>query len=354
MRFLLLLFGLIVTGPPAALAADALPAAFFFPVMPLGSAPDALPQFIPLAANQRLDGAHPGVKRAIVAIHDETRDATSALTMLSTLAGELNATTLIIAPQFLVPSDIVRFADQLPEKGRAFAAWQISGWGRGDESMPVSGRKSISSFAVVDLLLMYVSDKDHFPDLDTIVLAGFGEGANFVQRYAAFNLASDVLDKQGLTVRYVVAAAGNYLYQTPTRFMGTKKGFGIPENADCPDYHAYPFGVDKLNAYARRRGANAAKVDYATRSITYLNAKGPDPMPESSCAALVQGISGAERAERYRLYLHTVYGDDAARTQIFALAKDGKNDAAFLYGSPCGVTALFGDGLCPASYGRVQ
>ncbi len=353
MRFLSLLTCLLFYSG-AALAADAAPAAAFFPVLPLGAAKNTLPQLVPLAASARLEGVHSGVTRAIIVIHDEMRDANAAVATLSALAGEQNASILIIAPQFLLPSDIVRFADQLPEKGKAFAAWQISGWHKGDESMPVSGRRSVSSFAVIDLLSMYLSDKTAYPDLNTVVIAGFGAGGNFVQRYAAFTIAEDVLAKQGINVRYVVASAGNYLYLTPNRFRGGRRGFGVPENADCPGYNAYPFGLDNLTGYVRQRGANAAKIDYAERAIFYLNAKGPDLFPESDCAALLQGLTAAERAERYRLYLQSLYGDNAARTHVFAMAKNDKNDAESLFASPCGITALFGDGQCPPAYGRVQ
>lgn len=353
MRFFSLLACLwLVAG--AAFAADAVPAPLYFPVLPLGASKEAVPQWVPLASTMRLDGAHAGVVRAIVVLHDETRDATAAMTAMAALAGEQNASTIIVAPQFLVPSDIVRFADLLPGRGRAFAAWQVSGWSKGDDSMPVSGRRNVSSFAVVDLLLMILSDKNLFPDLSAVVVAGYGAGANFVQRYAAFNSADDVLEKQNIGVRYVVAGAGNFLYLTPSRFLGGRKGFGAPEAPDCPAYNAYPYGLERMNDYARRRGANAAKVDYTSRLITYISAKGPDPFPETDCAALMQGLTSTERAERYRLYLQSVYGDHAARTQAFAAAKEDKNDAAALFGSPCGITALFGDGACPASYGRIQ
>lgn len=353
MRFFSLLACLWLAAG-AAFAADAVPAAFYFPVLPAGAPKESAPQWVPLASTMRLDGAHAGVTRAIVVIHDETRDATAAMTTMAALAGEQNASTIIVAPQFLLPSDIVRFADQLPGRGKAFAAWQVTGWSKGDESMPVSGRRSVSSFAVVDLLLMILSDKSLFPDLNTLAVAGFGGGANFVQRYAAFNPADDVLEKQNIGIRYVVAGAGNFLYLTPSRFLGGRKGFGVPEAPDCPAYNAYPYGLEKLGDYARRRGANAAKVDYTSRLITYLSAKAPDPFPESDCAALLQGLTSAERAERFRVYLQSVYGDHAGRTQVFAVAKEDKNDAATLFGSPCGITALFGDGACLASYGRVQ
>jgi hypothetical protein len=270
------------------------------------------------------------------------------------LAGNQNASTIILAPQFLLPSDIVRFTEDLPEKGRNIAAWQVMGWSLGDDSMPIPSRKSISSFTVVDLLLMYLSDRTVFPDLKEIIVAGFGAGANFTQRYAAFTAASDAVAKQNIDLRYVVAGATSYLYQTASRPLGGKKGFGLPDAAACPSVNDYPYGLERLNAYARHAGANAAKIAYATRFITYLNANSVNAIPESNCAAMAQGLNSAARAENYRIYLHTIYGDVAERTQTFAKAKDGAIDAVSLYGSACGMTAIFGDGFCPSSEGGVR
>jgi hypothetical protein len=274
--------------------------------------------------------------------------------MMSALAGGLNEQTIILAPQFLLPSDIVRFADHLPSSGRTFAAWQMSGWSSGDDSMPIPGRKSVSSFTVVDLLLMYLSDRRTFPDLQTIVVAGFGAGANFTQRYAAFALAADAVAKQNINLRFVAAGATAYVYQTASRPLGGKKGFGLPDASACPDVNAYPYGLEKLNTYTRRGGANAAKINYATRFITYLNAPAADAVPETNCAAMAQGAGGTARAENYRIYLRSLYGDVAAHTQTFATINEDRNDAVSLLGSACGMAALFGDGLCPPSAGGIR
>jgi hypothetical protein len=349
MRTLPLLAFLLLYSSGAAFAAEAIPATAYFPLLPIDAPSDATPQLIALAANHPLDITHPGIIRAIIVIHDETRDANAALATIAALAGELNASTMILAPQFLLPSDIVRFADHLPDKGRSFAAWQVSGWAIGDDSMPVPGRKNISSFTAIDLLLMYLADRQAFPDLQEVTIAGFGAGADFTQRYAAFNLAAAVLDKQNIGMRYVVAGATSYLYQTPSRPLGGRKGFGHPDT--CPDYNAYPYGLDRLVPYARHSGVNIAKTDYALHFITYLNAHAPDLLPESNCAALAQGSDSNNRATNYRLYLQSLYGNLAARTQQFAEAKEPKNDAVTLFGSSCGMAVLFGDGLCPSSQG---
>ena len=343
-----LLLSFFLFGPAHA-SGEAVPATAYFPVLPIDAPEDSPTQLVPMAMNRSFDTVHDEVKRAIIVIHDESRDANAALAMISALAGSLNSSTIIMAPQFLLPSDIVRFSDHLPENGKIFAAWQVMGWSAGNDSMPIASRKSVSSFTVIDFLMMYLSDRNIFPHLDTIVIAGFGVGGNFVQRYAALSTAADIVAKQDIDLRFVVAGATSYLYQTVTRPLGGKNGFGLPNVVDCPGANAYPYGLEKLNPYGRRVGANAVKMSYPTRFIAYLNAQAADPFPDASCAGLAQGNSGSSRAENYRLYLRTLYGDVAEKTQTFAKSGEGVNDAISLFGSACGMTVLFGDGMCPPS-----
>jgi hypothetical protein len=352
MRFFVFLIAALLLGRGVAFAGDAVPATTYFPVLPYDATPDAAPQLVPVASNHPMQGIQAGVTRAIIVIHDESRDANGALATLSALAGSTNASTMILAPQFLLPSDLARFAKSLPGQGRVFATWQIAGWPAGDDAAPAQTQKGVSSFTVVDLLLMYLADRNMFPDLRTVVVAGFGAGANFVQRYAAFGMAADIIGKQNIDMRYAVADASSYLYQTANRNLGGRKGFGKPDSATCPDYDAYPYGLEKLNPYARRVGANAAKTDYVTRFVTYLYTATPDAIPESNCAALAQGADSRARAVNYKTYLQSLYGDVASRTQIFAETKDAASDAVGLYGSTCGMAVLFGDGLCVHTFGE--
>ena len=44
--------------------------------------------------------------------------------------------------------------------------------------------RRVSSFAVLDALLQMLSDRQHWPALDLVVLAGHSAGGQFVQRYA--------------------------------------------------------------------------------------------------------------------------------------------------------------------------
>ncbi len=344
MRIVWLVVGLVIFWGRAAQAETA-PATLFFPILPIETTTDARPQFIPLATNISADEIQYGVERAIIVIHDESRDAPGVFSLMTTLAGAQNSSTAILAPQFLLPTDLMRFVDYLPDKGKDFASWPIVGWTSGDDTTQTPGKKGISSFTAIDMLLMYLSDRTIFPDLRTVVIAGYGAGGNFVQRYASFSKAHDLVTKALIDVRYLVAGAKSFLYQTPARATG-KRSFGLPDKAKCPEYNAYPFGMEKLNNYARRQGMNAAKIDYGTRDITYINASASGAPLDTECSTIAQGATSAVRAEIYQRYLKLIYGDLSEQTQKFIQISGPSYDAVALYGSPCGMAVLFGDGNC--------
>jgi len=334
-------------APPAA--------ATFFPILPLDAGADAEPSFLPVASNHPLDGDHAGMTRAVIVIHDFSRDAGKALTTLTALAGAENGRTMILAPQFLLESDITRFADNLPDKGRAFARWTIAGWGMGDNSLSQLAHKGISSFTVLDLLLLYLGDRASFPDLKEVLVIGHGEGADFTQRYAAVGQAPDLLKDQNLPVGFIVADASSYLYITPVRPRGARQGFSPPDAAACKDYNAWPYGLDALNDYAKHAGVNAIKTRFASRQIAYLvgaDSFKNDPAPDTACAATFQGKDRPARAINYVGYIGLLYGEDAGKQQNLTVIPNTSYDAAGLYGSKCGMTLLFGDGNCELKLGR--
>ncbi len=323
----------------------AAPATFLFPVLPYEAADDTAPQLLPVTANHALGGDHAGITRAIVVIHDLSRDAGGALATLSSLAGANNETTIILAPQFLINSDVPSNADE------DLARWPLGGWEGGGESLAPAPQKGVSSFTALDLLLLYLGEKEFFPDLKTIVIAGHGAGGDFVQRYAATGKAPDLLEKQGVATRFVAADASSYLYFTTLRPIAGKPGFALPDKSKCAAYDSYWYGLDSLNEYAQHAGASAIRLRYIERHIVYLAGEKVaenDPLPDVSCAARLEGPDRLARAMNYDIYLNTIFGESAAATQKFATVPRVGYDPAAIFGSDCGMDALFGDGECAA------
>lgn len=339
----------------------------FMPVFPLGLDDAAAPLLLPLYSNLPLGRPHPGVKRAVIMVHGILRDASTAyaraLTYAGAAAGE-RGDTILLAPQFLSASDIMRFAAHLPDGGKSIAYWQADGWLLGDDSASKTGTRPVSSFTALDILLAYLAEKDFFPDLQQATIAGFADGAVFVQTYAAASRAPDLLESVMVETRFLVAGAPHYLYMTgvrPKEQTDAKEsagkqatapesvGFTRPELTICPGYDHYPFGMERLNDYMRQQGASQVRLRYPTRRVHYIAPAAPLPSAtviDRSCAARLQGDDIAARARNYFSYLQTIYGPVARSLQRLHVIEGAGWDAAALLGSACGNAILLGDGVC--------
>lgn len=333
-------------------AQDANLANSYFPIFPHGAGEDTTAQLLPVVSNYDLADNHTAITRAVVVVPDFTRNAEATAAMIASLAGTSNADTFIIAPQFLIDSDIPRLTPVLGDQAKMLARWPLDGWIAGGDSLAIQNQKSVSAFTALDLILLYLGEKTIFPNLRFITIAGHGDGADFVQRYASVGQAPDILAQQQIATRFLVANASSYLYFTAPRFSSAtasgKPSLGTPDIRQCPLYNAYPYGLEKPNAYVQRAGVGAIKLRASSRNMAVLVggqvAQG-DARADSSCAALLQGTNRMERSNAYQKYLLVTYGDDASKITFSTVAKAGFEPAA-MFGSPCGMTVLFGDGLC--------
>ncbi len=321
----------------------------FIPILPLGGlGGKVVPQLLPVASSMALDDDHTQVTRVIVFIHDMTRGAADGIATLMTLSGSEGEPTLILAPQFPLDVDIIRFAKFLPDSGRQVARWRLDdGWQWGGESLLESRQRGISSYTALDILLLYLSDRERFPLLEKIVLAGHGQGGDFVQRYAAVGKAPSVLKKEGLPISFVAANPSSYLYLTASRPVSAGGRFAAPDAAACPNVNAYPYGLASLNAYAKSAGANAIRLAYPEQPVVYLVGDKilVDHYLDQSCAAMAQGADRTTRGKNYGQYLSKSFGDTAL-SHTLRIVPNAGYDPVSLFGSLCGMATLFGDSGC--------
>jgi len=327
----------------------------YFPVLPRGASEDALPQIVPVASNYELAGVHEEVRRVVLIVHDLSRNASDSVTMMTTLAGADQRATLILSPQFLLASDIARFSAHLPQKGEVVARWPLGAepdgsgsWQTGGLSSTQKGQKGISSFTVIDLLLLYLADRRIFPNIERIVVAGHGMGADFVQRYAAMGIAPDLLAGQKLSVSFLLSNPSSYLYLTKPRPDDAGVHFGLPEEDKCPDVNAYPYGLDAMNAYARRSGVAAIRERYPARRVMLLLSEAIklDTFLDMSCAARAQGQSRLDRGRNFARYLLMSFGEEQMASHSFTVIPGAGYDPVTVFGSYCGQAMLLGDGNC--------
>ncbi len=336
-----------------------------------GKSPPLLPFFAPAS----IEAAHRGVYALVVMIPDSARDAARAYALARAAQDAASAqkpewyaaNAFVFVPQFLAPEDIAARAAAWPDKGAALLRWAGGGWiyGAGSSVSPAAAAfpapRGVSSFAALDFALLALARKSIFPDLERVVVAGAGAGGDFVQRYAALGIAPDILASDGLRVRFVVANAWSYLYLDKTRaapleagaFTGAREPvFAEPEADACPQAQLYPYGLEALPPYGRKQGKHAIRLRYDSRAVIYLaGSEANRPLADSApgaCARLLQGRALAGRARLYFAHLRRLYGADAmSRAQrLYMIPGAGAAAAAQIWQSPCGLSALFGDGSC--------
>jgi pimeloyl-ACP methyl ester carboxylesterase len=318
---------------------------------------DGAPARLPVRATHILTQGHADVTRVIIVIHGALRNAEGSFTTMQhsmTLAGEAGRHVLIVAPQFLSEVDTARYPIPLD-----VPVWSVDGWKEGDLSeirRDDSTDRRVSSFAVLDALLQMLSDRQHWPALNLVVLAGHSAGGQFVQRYAVAGRAPTLLSHHGIHTRFVIANPSSYLYFDERR--PTEHGFAPFPQTQCRGFDHYKYGLKAPNAYVVAQTPQALMSRYARQQVIYLlgtlDADAAHPFLDRSCAAEAQGPTRLARGQAYYQYLPLVLGHEVVQRQHRVLIEGVGHDHQRMFQSPCGVAWLFANGQCPQPPGTSQ
>jgi hypothetical protein len=317
---------LFLLGWPAA-PAGAAPCATATPACTELVTPPSSPVRVLVYRSFPLDVKNADITRAVVMVHGAGRDADNYF--LHTLAAAFLAgaldNTVVISPRFAANNG--GCSDALAERE---ANWECGGparWTAGGDARDASG---VTSFDVMDDILMRLAGREAFPNLRSIVLAGHSAGGQFVGRY---QMSNQVHDKLKLPIAYIVANPSSYAYldamrPTASAFAGAvsalapgyiaapppKPGppfgrFGDGDN--CTTYDNWPYGMQKRVGYTARLTDQQLKTQLAARPATYLLG-GLDILPlfgfDGSCAAMSQGPTRMARGLAYARYVNDHVG----------------------------------------------
>jgi len=272
---------------------------------------------------------------ALIVLHGHPRDAGKTLAaaiQAARLAGDA-PNTLLVAPLFQVPeaqSAHCRSAG-VPPPQSGDALWSCSSWIGGG----LDNQGKISAFAALDRLL--VALKRQWPTLQTVTVAGFSAGAQFVQHYVGF-----AAPPVGLRVRYLVADPGSWLYFDRLRPQPLQQGrpaswracnresdcsfaWQAADTGQCPQANRWKYGLDAIPPWLGRSGEQA-RARYAAADITYAagerdtgEARGSFyPILDKSCAAQLQGPYRLQRALAYVAYDRRFVAPQKKRTVLLA------------------------------------
>lgn len=314
---------------------------------------------LPYLATTDLERSHRHISSAVIGIHGMARDAAAVLSTLrrarrlSRVDGDDPGPALLLVPVFPVKSDAR--AGLVPDD---VPCWSAQGWKEGNRSVGLDGRSPLPrlpSFAVIDLVLERLADRQLYPALRRVALVGHSAGGQVVQRHAAASALPDRLTAAGVTVLHLVANASSYLYLDERR-PTAGGGFARPAADDCPDWNRYKYGLEEPNSYVGTSSTALILDRFRRRDLVYLLGTADDDMahPEldRSCAARLQGCHRLERGRQYHAHLASVLGPEAAAQHRLVLIEGVGHDARGMLTAAATRRYLFGgsgSGSAPAT-----
>ncbi|NUT78659.1 alpha/beta hydrolase [Pseudomonas sp. C1C7] len=271
------------------------------------------------------------IERVLIVVHGRPRNAQTYLQSAEKaveLAGQ-SATTLVIAPQFLNETDVA-----LHPVADTVLRWQGNEWMAGGES---TAPFRLSSFEALDEIIARLSNRQQFPDVKQIVIAGHSGGAQVVQRYALLGHDQAALEAAGVHLRYVVANPSSYAYFDERRPVAFN-------HAACPDFNRWKYGLADLPAYAEGQSPTQLQEKYLKRDVVYLLGQqdiDPNhPALDKRCEAKAQGPYRLARGRFYVDYLKRL-APQGLNQQLVEVPGVGHNGEG-MFTSPEGQKALFG------------
>jgi pimeloyl-ACP methyl ester carboxylesterase len=283
-----------------------------------------------------LETRNENITRAFVFVHGILRDADNHFrTALAAgfLASALND-TVIVAPRFAsntsAPGNSAGNCADAMEKDEANWTCEVhrtDSWRSGGAEL---GENRLSSFAFMDEILRRLAQKNVFPNLKVIVLAGHSAGGQFVIRYEMLNQVHSAL---GVPISYIASNASSYAYvddlrptasASPATASAGAPGDSPPissimgpafvhyaDAGNCSGFNTWPYGLKGRTGYSSELTDEQVIQQLATRPVTYLLGE-VDVLPlgifDVSCPAMAQGPTRLGRGLAFSKYANEAHG----------------------------------------------
>jgi pimeloyl-ACP methyl ester carboxylesterase len=300
-----------------------------------------------------LDTRNEKIRRALIMVHGTNRNPDryfATATAAAFLAGALDD-AVVIAPRVASADGGCR---------DVLAPNEVS-WSCGGDSWRSGGvaasHKDLTSFDFMDAILKKLANKQMFPNLRAIVVAGHSAGGQFVARY---EMANKVHETLGVPVSYVVANPSSYAWPDATRPLPVddalpanatlgwreetphaKFSYGAFDASACARYNKWPAGLeDRTAGYTKGMSDEQLKKQLISRPATYLLSQ-VDTLPlggfDSSCSAMAQGATRRARGEAYVKFVNETLG---AKHAVQIVPECGHNDRC-VYTTPEVLPVIF-------------
>ncbi|KAH8832094.1 hypothetical protein DL96DRAFT_1589911 [Flagelloscypha sp. PMI_526] len=204
-------------------------------------------------------------------------------------------------------------------------------WISGHDNAGPNNVKGFGSFSVLDSLVDYYMDKEAYPDLEQVVVAGHSAGGQTAQRYAALRTT----EKNDDRLHYWVGNPGSLLWLTEDRPF---------RNMSCDGVDTYKYGLsDGIPAYALG-DVNSLKRDgvvdrYLGRQVHYAWGTADLGNGDTRCQAMTQGRNHYQRGLLFVSQLKKMGGIPKSQTvdYIHGVAHDCED----MFNSDEGLNKLF-------------
>ncbi|CAD6912704.1 unnamed protein product [Tilletia controversa] len=210
---------------------------------------------------------------------------------------------LVVAPMFFNGNDKERYRWSGKGSTGPLLVWKGNGWGDGESNQYPHKHKTVSSFEALDAMLLYYSDRSHFPNIESIVISGHSLGGQLVHRYS---ILSDLPLSSPVKLSFLIANPSTLLYTDGDR-PRHKHDASPPKLIE--GYNRYKYGLegihDKLGEYyehltTARAGGKALWARFSKeRRVHYVNGEDDRGVGDERPQAFVQGKNRMDRLKNY-------------------------------------------------------
>mmetsp|Transcript_38127 Transcript_38127/g.84969 ORF Transcript_38127/g.84969 Transcript_38127/m.84969 type:complete len:435 (+) Transcript_38127:183-1487(+) len=268
----------------------------------------------------------PQVKRAFIVVHGTGYDPAHHHKNMkaATEASGKKEETLILAPYFPKTSAPSRVLSKHPSPWLVWndnnydKGWKGGGYSLGPPGAVDDGRRLVaSSFEVLDVLLLELTNCTKYPNLKYITITGNSGGGFLVDRYSAYSWLLEQLNTQRYySMQLVPVAAAFFTYYDTRRAVQRTPSlegayqFAPVNSSSCRDFDNWPLGTQQL--HGSMHGISSSTIIGRQRHLvrTYIMGSGDTEPRYDGCEMLLQGENRVQKQRIYEAYVRMFFGDD--------------------------------------------
>lgn len=240
--------------------------------------------------NRALSSYNTNVTRAVIVIPGSgspSREYYENRIIPNAPAGVLDYTTIVV-PQFLEDDGSGNTVTENLGLSAEYLYWS-GGWRQCNSA---KNQNNLSSCEVLDRIVDALIDNN--PNLEHIVVAGHSAGGQLVNRYVAASPAEDDANNRGVTMSYLVSAAGSFAYLSSERPNST--------SGCSSDYNDWKYGLNNRNNYANNYSQSTMRERLMFRDVYYIVGS-EDLDPYTSCRVKAQGDNHVDGMLEYQKHV---------------------------------------------------